>query len=304
MGKYSVKRAIYRALSTILQATNQCLCSIGLIHPKVILYMDGGICSQMHVYLCGELYRRANLDVLYDVYWYEKDGKDWDGIFERNLELDRLFPELPFKILSHRKGWFYRNFFSVPNQQSLLPEPGSIRRTTYLGGFYHLHPTDEFKVMFQHCFGMKHHFDIPVHIPHNIGGTNCAVHIRRGDLANRDAAFYAANPWYKPLPDKYFFDTIQYVSEHYKNVRFYLFSDELDWVEMNLCPKITAPYQLMRGNKAFEDLALLSECDVVIGSQGSFGKMGARLNGSSDLFLPAPETDQGFVIKNFSKEAF
>lgn len=280
------------------------LCALRITKPKVIIYMDGGICSQLHVYLCGELYRKANLDVLYDVYWFEKDGKDWDGKFERNLELDRLFPELPFKTLSLRKSWFYRNFFSIPNQQNLLPEPGSILRTTYLGGFYHLFPTDEYKIMFQHCFGIKHHFNIPVHIPQRADETSCAVHIRRGDLANRDAAFYAANPWYKPLPDKYFFDTIQYVSEHYKNVCFYLFSDELDWVEMNLCPKITAPYQLMRGNKAYVDLALLSECDVVIGSQGSFGGYGARLNGSSDLFLPAAETEQGFVIKNFSKEVF
>lgn len=218
--------------------------------------------------------------------------------------IGEMFPNLPFKSIKGRKAWFYRNFFSVPNQQNFLPEPESIRRTTYLGGFYHLLPTDEFKVMFQHCFGIKHHFDIPVHIPQRADETSCAVHIRRGDLANRDAAFYAANPWYKPLPDKYFFDTIQYVSEHYKNVRFYLFSEELDWVEMNLCPKITAPYQLMRGNKAFEDLALLSECDVVIGSQGSFGKMGARLNGSSDVIIPAPETEQGFMIKNFSTEVF
>ena len=299
-----MKKLIFRLLSVFFQTANQWLCSMGLLRPKVIIYMDGGICSQMHVYLCGELYRRAKLEVLYDVYWYEKDGKDWDGIFERNLELGKMFPDLPFKSIKGRKSWFYRNFFSVPNRQNLLPEPESIRRTTYLGGFYHLLPTDEFKVMFQHCFGIKHHFDIPVHIPLLADETSCAVHIRRGDLANRDAAFYAANPWYKPLPDKYFFDTIQYVSEHYKNACFFLFSDELDWVEMNLCPKITAPYQLMRGNKAFEDLALLSECDVVIGSQGSFGKMGARLNGSSDVIIPAPETEQGFVIKNFSKEVF
>lgn len=299
-----IKKLIFRLLSVFFQTTNQCLCSIGLIRPKVIVYMDGGICSQLHVYLCGEFYRRANLKVAYDVYWFEKNGRDLDGRFERNLELEEMFPDLLFKPLSGRKSWFYRKFFSVPNQQGLLPKPGSIRKTTYLGGFYHLFPTDEYKAMFQNCYGVKRHFDIPVHIPQPVDGTSCAVHIRRGDLANRDAAFYAANPWYKPLPDKYFFDAIQYVSEHYKNVCFYLFSDELDWVELNLCPKITAPYQLMRGNMAFVDLALLSECDVVIGSQGSFGGYGARLNGSSDLFLPAPETEQGFVIKNFSKEVF
>ena len=304
MAGNGIKKTVFKLLSSFLQTANRWLCSIGLIRPKVVIYMDGGICSQMHIYLCGELYRRARLNVAYDVYWYEKDGKDLNGKFDRKLEFGDVFPDLPFKPLSGRKAWYYRNFFAVPNEKCILPDPGSIRRTTYLGGYYHLFPTDDFKEMFQQCFGMKHHFDIPVHIPRYADETSCAVHIRRGDLANRDAAFYEANPWYKPLPDKYFIDTIQYVSEHYENVRFYLFSDELDWVETNLCPKIKEPYQLMRGNKAFEDLALLSECDVVIGSQGSFGKMGARLNGNSDVFIPAPETEQGFVIKNFSKEVF
>ena len=280
------------------------MCTLGLTKPKVIIYMDGGICSQMHVYLCGEQYRRSGLKVLYDTYWFDKDGKDLDGRFERNLELGEMFPDLPLYTIRGRKGWYYRNFFSVPNCQCLLPSPESIRRTSYLGGFYHLFPNDEFKSMFVSCFGRDAMGAIPLHIPINKNGTNCAVHVRRGDLANRDEQFYKDNPWYKPLSNEYFLNAIKYVSEHYPNVRFYFFSEELDWVETNLCSRISAPYQLMRGNKGYVDLALIAECDVIIGSQGAFGKQGARLNGGSDVLTPAPETEQGFEIKNFSKEVF
>lgn len=292
-------------LSGIIQGISQFLIRIGLIKPKVIIYMDGGICSQMHVYLCGERYRRASIDVLYDIYWFEKCGKDLDDRFDRKLELLEMFPDLPFATLTLRKSKFYRSFFSVGNLNGKLPDPKTVRKSMYLGGWFHLYPTIEYKELFDDCFNKKNRATIAVSIPSLLdNGTNCAVHVRRGDLANRDDAFYKANPWYHRIPDFYFFDTIKYVSEHYSNAYFYFFSDEPDWVEKNLIPYVDAPCELIQGNEAYEDLILISECDVVIASQGSFGTTAARLNGNSDVFIPAPETELGFVIKNFSKEVF
>lgn len=299
-----VYRVLHRSLSFGFQESNRLLCALGLMRPKVIVYMDGGICSQMHMYLCGEKYRKAGLDVRYDTLWYEENGKDYDGVFDRKLELQEMFPGLPFDTVTSRQSKRYRYLFSVRNTDNILPDPENIRRTSYLGGYYHLFPTEEFRDMFNDCFNIKNRCEISQGIPPLFNGTNCAVHVRRGDLANKDEAFYKANPWYKQIPNSYFFDTIKFVSGHYSNAHFYFFSDEPDWVEKNIIPYVDAPCVLIQGNKAYEDLLLVSECDVVIGSQGSFGKMGARLNGSSDVYVPAPETELGFVVKNFSKEVF
>ena len=266
--------------------------------------MDGGICSQIHQYLCGQTYRNASVNVVYDTLWFDESGKDMDGRFDRKLELQELFPELPFPTLSGRQSKFYRYCFRGRVKGPILPAPQSIKRNTYLAGWYHLFPTEEYKMLFQSCLGKNHQFDIPMHIPKVAGGTNCAVHVRRGDLVNRSAEFYESNPWYQPLPDEYFLETIQYVKEHYPNVLFYLFSDEIDWVKNNLCSQINAPYHIVYGNKAYVDIALIAECDVIISSCGSFGKMGARLNGYSDVLIPSDESSLGFEVKNFSKEVF
>lgn len=305
MKKIEFNRLLHRVLSVSFQTINRFLCTCGLIRPKVIIYMDGGICSQMHVYLCGECYRRASLEVLYDTTWFKKCGKDMDGRFDRKMELLEMFPNLPFVTVSQKQSKYYRSFFSVKNINGQLPDPQTVRQTIYLGGYYHLYPTIEYKNLFNECFDKK----IRCATSHIIlsspnDGTNCAVHVRRGDLVNKDEAFYKANPWYKQIPDAYFFETIKFVSRHYPNAHYYFFSDEPDWVEKNIIPNVDAPCELIQGNKAYEDLLLISECDVVIASQGSFGTTAARLNGHSDLYIPAPETELGFEIKNFSKEVF
>ena len=305
MKKKSIfKRIIHRALNTFFRSSSRVLCSLGITRPKVIVYMDGGICSQMHQYLCGQTYRNASVDVVYDTLWFEESGKDMDGRFERKLELQEMFPELPFHTLTRRQSKFYRYCFLWREKGPILPSPQSISRNTYLAGWYHLYPTEEFKELFQNCFGNNRQFDIPMHIPHVAGGINCAVHVRRGDLVNRSAAFYEANPWYIPLSEEYFLNAIKYVEGHYLNVHFYFFSDEIDWVKDNLCSHIEAPYHLICGNKAYVDLALIAECDVIIGSRGSFGKMGARLNGHSDVLIPVSGSSLGFEVKNFSKDVF
>lgn len=293
-----VDRMIHKSLSFCFRLGSRLLCVLGLTKPKVIVMMDGGICSQMVQYLGGYLYKDASVEILYDVRFFSENGKDWDGKFERRFELTEMFPSLPFARLSMRQSNFYRSFFSYGQSGSVYPEPKSIKRTIYLGGYYHLPQTCDFKSMIFDCFNLHAASEIPAHIISNPNGINCAVHIRRGDLANRNLGGY------EMVSDEYFFKAIDDVVEKYKNVKFFFFSDEPEYVLENICPRIRQHYHLMQGNKAWVDLALIAECDVVIASQGSFGTMAARLNGHSDLYVPSPESVLGFEIKNFSKEVF
>ena len=104
--------------------------------------------------------------------------------------------------------------------------------------------------------------------------------MRRGDLANMDDYFYG-----KVTLD-YFRRAMDYVRSVFDNVRFYFFSDELDWVEKNLIQFCRdGEYELMKGNKAWEDMALMAHCDCVISSQGSGGKAAALINGKGLLVI-------------------
>ena len=260
--------------------------------------MDGGICSQMVQYLCGRYFMDAGINVLFDLRFFVENGKDWDGKFERKFELVEMFPSLPFSALTMRQSNFYRRWFSYGHNGSVLPNPQMIKRTTYFEGYYSLPQSIDFRLMVSNVFNLQTMCEMPTHIPQNNDGINCAVHVRRGDLANRNLGGY------EMVSDGYFFSAINDVVKRYGNVMLYFFSDEPEYVLCNICPNVQQPYKMMQGNKAYVDLALVAECDVVIGSQGSFGTMAARLNGKSDLYIPSPETEQGFMIKNFSKEVF
>lgn len=240
--------------------------------------MDGGLCSQMSMYIHGQHYRGYPLNIYYDIDWFRTCGKDMDGIFDRPLELTTLFPNLPFATLSRKQSKFYRLFFRYGQSNGFLPSPSSIRRTVYFYGYFDI-SQEEYNRLFEQIYKIENK---PIKLRNDQirkgnGITNCAVHIRRGDLANREFE------WYKSTPDDYFFNSIEYVKNKYGKVFFFFFSDETDWVNKHICSIINADYKLMIGNKPYEDLLLISECDVVIASQGSFGRIGAKLNGHSEL---------------------
>ena len=254
--------------------------------------MDGGICSQMSMYLHGQHFKDI-ADIFYDTTWFELCGKDLDGRFDRKLELLELFPALEFNTISRKASRFYKMFYRYPRIDGYLPEPDTIMRTTYFGGYFDITP-EEMNSLFS-CFFNSGRLRVPeVHLPDNQpfskDGTKVAVHVRRGDLANRE------DQWYKKVPESYFFNAIEYVSSRFEDIHLYFFSDEPEWVEENLCPFITKPYHIVKGNKAFEDLYLISLCNVVIASQGSFGVWGARLNGHSTLIRPSNESKAGFSL--------
>ena len=287
-----MKSLLIKCISTILQSLSRIAVRLGMARPKVIIYMDGGICSQMSMFLRGQ-YLKDVADVFYDTTWFELCGKDLDGRFDRILELKEMFPTLEFKTVTLKQKRFYKMFYSFPRTDGYLPEPGAIKRTTYFGGYFDMKPED-IKELFAHCYNKEKMRAPDVHLPGNQSSgekfTNVAVHVRRGDLANRE------DQWYKKVPDSYFFNAVDYVKDNFRNVRLFLFSDEPEWVENNLCPHfIETPYHIVRGNKAYEDLYLISLCDVVIASQGSFGLWGARLNGKSMLIKPSNESEAGFT---------
>lgn len=92
----------------LFRSINSILCTLGIVRPKVIIMMDGGICSQMVQYLCGRIYKDVPVDVCYDTRFFIENGKDMDGKFERKLEFQEMFPTLPFATISMRQSNFYR----------------------------------------------------------------------------------------------------------------------------------------------------------------------------------------------------
>lgn len=264
-----MKHKIVIILSVIFQAIDTLLCKLHIKRPTVVMNIVGGICSQMLQYLQAQYYADV-ADVYFDISWYEKNGKDQFGVMPRTFELLQMWPDLPFKTTSERqRKWYFLFFQAKKTNADWLPDPSSLSRSIYLSDDWDL-PADVREIL------ETKHFNIRMaSVP---GGglrdtkQTIGIHVRRGDLANGD------NPYYGGVTDGYFLRAIEFCNEKFHPKKYLFFSDEPDWVEQNICNQLEQPYEIMRGNKAWEDLWLLAQCQIIVASQGSFGRVAARLN--------------------------
>lgn len=265
------KRLIFDILSVLFQTIDAVLCKLHFKRPIIIFYLDGGICSQMNMYVQGQYYSDRGFDVYYDIHWYDTWNDTNTGVNARFWELEEMWPNLKVKTLTAKKCKFYRNFFQYKRTNGdWLPELQSISRTLYFGGYWDISATTYSKI-FHRCFDLRNAAIPAIKGEKNFNNT-IGVHVRRGDLAKGD------NPIYGGVTDGYFLRAIEFCNEKFAPKKYIFFSDEPDWVEQNICNHLEQSYVIMRGNKVWEDLWLLAQCPVIVASQGSFGTVAARLN--------------------------
>lgn len=269
----------HEALAFLVGGLYGLLCKVHLFKPKVLVMVDGGICSQMHQYLIGRVFADRGAKVGYELSFYDKVGMDVDHKYPRTFELEEMFPDIHVERFGKFENWFYRTFLPYSSEQQLLPEGlGPF----YLTGYYQVDNllfAEQFKRLFSHA-RMAELTNNPIASSGLKDRHSCAIHVRRGDLARGD------NPWYGGVSDDYFFRAIAYVEERHPHTKFFFFSDEMDYVENNLVPRLSVDFELVHGpRKAYEDLMLIAQCDTIIASQGNFGKYAAMLNMDSLLIL-------------------
>lgn len=268
-----------------------------IIKPKVIVFMDGGICSQMYQYLVGALFTQKGYKVCYDLSFYKEWGTDLNYQFVRNFDLLKAFPYLKLEQASnmdisiYKREYYYPGNHTVPRSEdySFLEKNPPI----YLGGYYLL-PLELYLNTFRKLFHLNPQI---LDIPNNLlceeikSQTNSiAVHVRRGDLKIEVYAYG------KPASSDYFKNAITYFKD--RKAHFYFFSDEPDWVSQTLLPllPLSDNYKVVNINgsdKGYMDLYLIAHCKHQITSKGSLGKYGALLmdNPRKTVILCDDETE-------------
>lgn len=266
-----MKLRILAILSAIFQGIDTILCLLRLKRPKVIVFVDGGICSQMLMYIQGQYYAEHGLDVRYDLQWFQVHGKDANGIMPRTFEFTEMWPDLEFRPLpGWQRKWYLLFFKAGRSNGDMLPEPQTITHSIYLDGWWDL-PKGESLKLYNQYFILQNAASPSVQTISNFENV-VGVHVRRGDLAKGD------NPIYGGVSEGYFIRAIEFCNQKFSPKKYIFFSDEPDWVELNICPHLKQSYEIMRNNKAWEDLWFLSQCPVIVASQGSFGRVAAKLN--------------------------
>lgn len=266
-------------INSLIRILARILVNIHVLNKIFVVRMDGGICSQMHFFLIGELLARKGYQVKYDIRWFKSQGKDLTGKFARNFDLLKAFPYLQFSVATSMETFFYSRL--AANNSIFLSE---IKPPLYLGGYY-----DSNKEMYEKLFSLVFKVDIVVLDKENKkvyeqiskNDNTVAIHVRRGDLASFNGAYG------KPVGIDYFTHVLQRLYKKIGALNCYLFSDEPQWIKENLLdelPQVNA-YTLIDFNgsdKGYMDMFLISACQYQISSKGSLGKFGGFLNDDVD----------------------
>lgn len=248
----------------------------------MIVMVDGGFCSQLVKYAFGEFLKKTlGVLVKYDVSWFEANGMDCDGKNKRELQIQKVFPNIDFKIATEDeiKKAKENNYFTNPNPYKFCSDVLALRTPAYIDGYYE--NIVYLNYIKDELYSNLDFSKLPINdqnqaILKEIENCDysCAVHVRRGDFVNLGLAFLTPN---------YYVNAIREIQERAgKPVHFFFFSNDMNYVKENvisLCPDINYTIVDINNNDTgYLDLYLISKCNAQIASNSSFGFWGSFLN--------------------------
>lgn len=246
-----------------------------------VIRSDGGICSQISFAALGRELELLGYTVKYDLSWFEEFGADLNKKQARNYDMLKAFPDL--KLLEADKDEI---FYFKTHYKTFKGLDRKLDDNLYIDGY----PEERPYLSVKHREYFIQHFkpadlDKINDVLEKMRNTSsCAVHVRRGDLS-------AYNPAYgEPVSAQYFLDAMELLCLKDKNIVFYFFSDEIEWVKENILPKIEGKYkyELVNKNgadKGYLDLYAVSSAEYIIASNGSFGSAGKILSKKNALII-------------------
>lgn len=267
---------------------------------QFIIYVDGGICSQMHQYMIGQWFKSKGYIVRYDLSIYKSISSSRNRTFSLRL----AYPN----IIIDEAGIIARNVFKslyffqgrYPNDYSTIWT--ELEPLKYLGGYY----ADP--VGFYSNFKEFFPIDIEVldernlEIFNSIGEKSVAVHIRRGDLSTYTDAYGF------PSDISYFENAINQCQLKENDFTYYFFSDDMNYVENNLLEKLSSLSSekiiMIRNSqeKGYYDLLLMSKCKNHICSKGTLGKYGSLLSQNGGFVIMDKTDKQDWYFEGLNKE--
>ena len=108
--------------------------------------------------------------------------------------------------------------------------------------------------------------------------TRVGIHVRRGDIVT---ASDIIRKGYNTPSQQYYLKAMEHFKSRHESVKFIIVTDTPDWVKTHISGDNVL---LAKGNPAGVDLAILSLCDHVIMSVGTFGWWGAWLAGGNTVY--------------------
>jgi len=128
-----------------------------------------------------------------------------------------------------------------------------------------------------------------------LNSNSVSLHIRRGDYVSDKNA----NEFHGTLPLEYYNKAMAHFNGLFKDVKVFIFSDDMDWVKSNLKLVNECEYvDFNTGENSVFDMYLMSQCKHNIIANSSFSWWGAWLNQNPEKMVIAPHL--WFADKNLN----
>lgn len=271
---------------------------------KIVKYI-GGLGNQMFIYAFSVALRETfRQEILVDTHYYKSRN------FHNGLEIERIFGiHLTEAKLSDKlkMSWYFPNYWidyhllgKLPARKNTVRElPGQKVNLELLedssdkfyDGYwqsYQYFDSCRDVILKEFTFPKismedKLNFELNERLKNE--ENSVGIHIRRGD--------YLKNWKYRGLCGiDYYQKAIAYILEHIKSPKFFLFSDDIDWVKENISPLLKG-YDVTfvnwnHGINSYKDMQLMAMCKNLIIANSSFSWWAAYLN-QNDPIVVAPE---------------
>ena len=270
--------------------------------PPVIVRLVGGLGNQMFQYAMGlAVACRVGGRVLLDTDFVAS------GLAHRNFELDTAFvgpfqqaaPEerrsvlgwrAPFRKAMGRRAasFLWGRRVLVERDSDFSPMPADLSAPVYLVGYwqsesYFLNVAQELRDRLSFVPPDAANVALQRKISAN---ESVAVHIRRGDYAQVSSI----TEWHGLCPISYYERAANWLLARRRNLRFFVFSDDLDWTKEKIRLPAECTYvDINRDGSSFNDMRLMSSCRHQVIANSTFSWWAAWLNPNPEKLVIAPE---------------
>lgn len=270
--------------------------------PPVIVRLVGGLGNQMFQYAMGlAVATKVNGRLLLDVDFVG------NGVARREFELTRAFVG-PFQLATPEEqravlGWraYFRRAMGRPTATLLgckrvaverglefVPTFAGLSAPVYLVGYWQ---SESYFLDVAQQLRERLSFVPPdaanaAMLREISSCESVAVHIRRGDYAEVSSI----TACHGLCPPSYYERAASQLLERQPNLRFFLFSDDLEWTRDNIrLPAECVYVEVNRGGSAFNDMRLMSACRHQVIANSTFSWWAAWLNTNQKKHVIAPE---------------
>lgn len=255
----------------------------------IIVQLKGGLGNQMFQYAFSKNYALRGHRVFFDLKAYSPPSRSnssasfgMASIF--NARLTEL-PEWGYDYFHSQRVWWrlgrkvnllrFRNIeeSDLRFNKDFLNQTGNIRFSGYFQNEKYFSDIES---------DIRKDFTFTGIPAQSIGGIlddirqseSVSIHIRRGDYVTKASGSHGV------LPMKYYRDAVELIRKLTNNPRFFVFTDDKDWVKMEF-HKILKDYTLVDHASKFHaslDMYLMSRCKHNVTANSSFSWWGAWLN--------------------------